>query len=129
MEFIAFGTDIDPAAVALTAENAKKSGVWDLVRAAKADISDFVMREGRSLLITNPPYGERLLDIQNAERLYQMMGRNMPCMPGKKYFIISPNDRFEEFFGRPADKRRKLYNGMIPCQLYMYFKCNGVGNG
>lgn len=129
VEFVAFGSDIDPAAVTLTAENAKKCGVSDLVRVQKSDIADFAMREGRTLLITNPPYGERLLDIQNAERLYQIMGRKMPCAPGKKYFIISPNDRFEEFFGRPADKRRKLYNGMIPCQLYMYFKSNGVGNG
>ena len=80
------------------------------------------MPEGRSLLITNPPYGERLLDIREAEELYKVMGERFEKEQGKKYFVISPHDEFEKFFGRTADKRRKLYNGMIKCQCYMYFK-------
>ena len=80
------------------------------------------MSEGRSLVITNPPYGERLLDIKQAEALYKTMGEVFVRQQGKKYFVISPDDDFEKIFGRTADKRRKLYNGMIKCQLYMYFK-------
>ena len=122
VDFFGFGSDIDPEAVALTTENAKKAGVSDIITAKRADIADFNLPNDRMLLITNPPYGERLLDIKNAEKLYTVMGQEMPKLPGKKYFIISPNDDFENFFGREADKRRKLYNGMIKCQLYMYFK-------
>ena len=122
VEFRAMGSDIDENAVKLTMENAKKAGVSDVVSAKISDVSNFSLPDERMLLITNPPYGERLLDIKNAEKLYKVMGEKMQKGLGKKYFIISPNDDFEEFFGRPADKRRKLYNGMIKCQLYMYFK-------
>ncbi len=122
IDFKAFGSDIDPDAVALTLQNAKKAGVADLISAKVADIASFKMPDERSIVITNPPYGERLLDIQNAERLYGVMGEKMPKERGKKYFVICPNDDFETRFGRPADKRRKLYNGMIRCQLFSYFK-------
>lgn len=122
VDFKAFGSDIDASAVALTLENAKKAGVGELVSATVKDINDFAMPNERSIVITNPPYGERLLDIQNAEKIYRIMGEKMPKEFGKKYFIICPNDDFEDRFGRPADKRRKLYNGMIKCQLYSYFK-------
>ena len=122
VDFRAFGSDIDENAVALTLENAKKAGVSDVISVKKCDIGNLKLPDERMLLITNPPYGERLLDIKNAEKLYKIMGEKMPKEPGKKYFIISPNDDFESFFGRPADKRRKLYNGMIKCQLFMYFK-------
>lgn len=122
VDFKAFGSDIDASAVALTLENAKKAGVGELVSATVKDINDFAMPNERSIVITNPPYGERLLDIQNAEKIYRIMGEKMPKEFGKKYFVICPNDDFEDRFGRPADKRRKLYNGMIKCQLYSYFK-------
>ncbi len=120
--FRAIGYDIDPAAVKLTLENAKKAGVGKYISAQVAHIADFKMREERSIVITNPPYGERLLDIAQAEKLYKAMGTVFARQPGKKYFIISPHDDFEGFFGRKADKRRKLYNGMIKCMMYMYFK-------
>ncbi len=122
VEFRAFGSDIDKAAVDLTLQNAKKAGVSDVISAKVCDVKNFVLPEDRMLLITNPPYGERLLDIENAQKLYSVMGERFERAQGKKYFIISPNDDFESFFGRPADKRRKLYNGIIKCQLYMYFK-------
>ncbi len=122
VSFRAVGSDIDENAIKLTMDNAKKAGVSDIVSAKVCDVSNLSIADERMLLITNPPYGERLLDIKNAEKLYKIMGEKMPKGLGKKYFIISPNDDFEEFFGRVADKRRKLYNGMIKCQLYMYFK-------
>ena len=122
IDFTATGFDIDEKAVALTLQNAKKAGVAKYVKASVADVRDFKIPEGRSLLITNPPYGERLLDIREAEELYKVMGERFVKENGKKYFVISPHDEFEKFFGRTADKRRKLYNGMIKCQCYMYFK-------
>ncbi len=122
IDFTATGFDIDPAAVELTRANAKKAGVEKFIKATVADIKDFRVPQGRSLTITNPPYGERLLDIKGAEQLYKTMGEVFIKQQGAKYYIISPHDEFEKHFGRPSDKRRKLYNGMIKCQLFMYFR-------
>lgn len=122
VEFTAFGSDIDHNAVELTLANAKKAGVEGHIRAKKADISELILPEGRATVITNPPYGERLLDQKAAAELIQKMSAVMSRTPGKRYYIISPDEEFETHFGRVADKRRKLYNGMIKCQMFMYFK-------
>ncbi|MEE0946471.1 MAG: class I SAM-dependent RNA methyltransferase [Acutalibacteraceae bacterium] len=122
IDFRAVGYDIDPEAVKLTEHNAKFAGVDKYVKASVADIRDFKSPRERCLVLANPPYGERLLDVRQAEELYKIMGDKFIFGDGQKYFIISPHDEFEKFFGGSADKRRKLYNGMIKCQLYMYFK-------
>ena len=124
VDFRAHGSDIDKAAAELTLENARRAGVLKYVSAKAGDIHNFSLPEERCLTVTNPPYGERLLDVKAAEELYAVMGNRFNPGYGRKYFIISPDDEFERFFGRTADKRRKLYNGMLKCQLYMYFKNN-----
>lgn len=120
--FKAIGFDIDESAVNLTLQNAKKAGVSGAVSCSVRDISEFCIDTPRGVVITNPPYGERLLDVSAAEAIYRTMGEVFIKKYGYKYNIISPGDDFENIFGCPADKRRKLYNGMIKCQLYMYFK-------
>lgn len=122
VEFHAFGSDILPEAVALTPKNARLAGVGELVTATVADVSSFRPPQGRFALLCNPPYGERLLDIRAAEELYKSMGKLFVPGKGHKYFIITADEDFEKCFGRPADKRRKLYNGMLKCQFYMYFR-------
>ena len=114
------GSDIDPACVQLSIENARKAGVANTVFFEQADAvaRDYTQN---GVLIANPPYGERLLDLQEAEALYQKMGAAMQKSPMKQY-ILSSDPLFERCFGRKADKRRKLYNGMIKCELHMYFK-------
>ncbi len=112
-EFQAFGYDIDQEAIALTMENARKAGVEKRIHAERRDIKDFDGSFERAAVITNPPYGERLLDMEQARELYKIMGRHFTAKQGWSYSIISPDDGFEVSFGRPADKRRKLYNGMI----------------
>lgn len=121
-DFQAYGYDIDPEAVTLTLENARKAGVEKRIHVQQRDIRDFDDSLDRAAVITNPPYGERLLDMEQARALYQVMGEKFTARQGWSYSVISPDDGFEISFGRPADKRRKLYNGMIKCQLYMYFK-------
>jgi len=116
-----YGSDLDPQAVELTAANAKKAGIGGHIRTKVADIGDFTLPEGKAIILCNPPYGERLLEIRQAEELYRTMGRVFEKSPGKSFYIISPHEEFEKFFGRPADRRRKLYNGMIKCQLFMYY--------
>lgn len=120
--FTATGYDIDPAAAALTLENAKKAGVAAQVRAWVRDIRDFREEGPYGCVVCNPPYGERLLDGEEARRLIQVMGQVFQPRRGWSYGVITPEPEFEKLYGRRADKRRKLYNGMIPCQFYQYFK-------
>lgn len=116
-EFQGIGFDIDDSAVALALDNAKKAGVKSRIKIEQADIRKFRQPEN-SVVICNPPYGERMLEIRQAEEIYKTMGKVIK----KPASIISPSEEFEKIFGRKADKRRKLYNGMIKCQLFMYFK-------
>ena len=103
-------------------ENAEKAGVADYVTFKKRDLRDFEEDFERASVICNPPYGERLLDVGQAQQLYSVMGEKFLPRDGWSYSIICPDDDFERCFRRRADKRRKLYNGMISCQLYQYFK-------
>lgn len=121
-QFQGIGYDADGAAVSLALANAKKAGVIGKIRAEKQDIRDFQSVAERGYVICNPPYGERLLDIRQAQDIYRVMGQVFTPKPRWSYSIISPDETFEECFGRRADRRRKLYNGMIKCQLYLYFK-------
>ena len=120
--FKAYGYDIDPEALKVAVENAEKAGVSDRITFELRDVADFESDEEYLTVITNPPYGERLLDVNEAERLYKIMGKMFKKREHYTYTIISPDDDFEKCFGRPADKRRKLYNGMLKCNVYMYFK-------
>lgn len=119
-KFEGIGFDIDDSAVALTLDNAHKAGIKSRVKIEQADISKFRQPEN-SIVICNPPYGERLLEIREAENIYRQMGKTFGKGSGQSSYIISPHEEFESFFGKNARKRRKLYNGMIKCQLYMYF--------
>lgn len=120
--FSAQGGDIDPEAVRLTGENAAKAGVGAEVRATVRDLRRFVPEGDSGTVICNPPYGERLMDVEAAQALYRVMGEVFVPKAGWSYAIISPDEKFEELFGRKADKRRKLYNGMLKCQLYCYYR-------
>lgn len=120
-KFEAFGYDIDSQAVALTEENCRKAGVRSRIRVAKADIMDFKPLEC-GVTFCNPPYGQRLMELTEARDIYRTMGKVFQPTRDSRYFVISPDENFETQFGKVADKRRKLYNGMLKCQLYMYFK-------
>lgn len=120
--FHAYGSDIDAKTLEIAKENARRAGVSKRIDFEVKDIKDFERKTDRGTIIVNPPYGERLLDIGEAERLYRTLGKKFPKERGWSYNIICPSEDFEKLFGRKADKRRKLYNGMIKCQYYMYFK-------
>lgn len=119
-EFQAIGADIDDEAVALTLDNAHKAGIKSRIKVEQADISKFRQPDD-SIVICNPPYGERLLELRQAEDIYRQMGKVLGKGGSRQSYVISPHEEFEKFFGSQASRRRKLYNGMIKCQLYMYF--------
>lgn len=115
------GSDLDPACVALSEENARKAGVGQLIRFTQADARTLALGQQTGWLLANPPYGERLLDRQQAHALYQQMGKIAGRSPMKQYFLAA-EPQFERYYGMRADKKRKLYNGMLQCNLYMYFQ-------
>lgn len=119
--FKGYGSDIDKTAIDLSVENARKAGVGSKIAFRDMDIRDTAQREG-AVTIVNPPYGERLLEINEARELYKVLGEKLRPDKQNPAVIISPDEEFEKFFGKRADKKRKLYNGMIKCDLYMYFK-------
>ena len=116
-----WGGDIDPRAIDIARDNARKAGVDDCIRFEVADAARFHRDSPYGQLVTNPPYGERLLERQEAEELYRTFGKAWRTLPaGWRTLVLSSHTEFERCFGRPADKKRKLYNGMIKCDVFMY---------
>ena len=114
------GSDIDPKAVAIARQNAERAGVQDVVRFETADAKRFDRKTSRGVIVTNPPYGERLMEKAEAEELYRAFGAALKASENWSLYLLSSHTEFERCFGKQADKKRKLYNGMIKCDLYMY---------
>lgn len=115
-----FGSDINPKAVELAQLHAQEAGVEDFVRFKQQNVKDFYSKQEYGFIITNPPYGERLGESRDAERLYTELGHVFSCLNTWSLYLITSNPYFEKRFGRKADKRRKLYNGRLECQYYQY---------
>lgn len=116
-----WGGDIDPEAVRIARENAVKADVEDVVRFEVADACTFHRDAPYGRIVTNPPYGERLMERREAEELYRNFGTAVKGLPeGWRVNVLSSHTEFERTFGRNAEKKRKLYNGMIKCDLFQY---------
>ena len=115
-----FASDIDPKAIAIARENAQRAGVDDVIRFEVADAMRFSRKTENGIIVTNPPYGERIMEKREAEALYAGFGAAWRNAPNWKLYLLSSHTEFERTFGQSADKKRKLYNGMIKCDLFMY---------
>ena len=116
-----WGGDIDPKAVAIARDNAVKADVEDVVSFEVADATRFHRDAPVGRVVTNPPYGERIMEKREAEELYKAFGRAVRTLPeGWRVSVLSSHTEFERTFGRTADKKRKLYNGMLKCDLFQY---------
>jgi putative N6-adenine-specific DNA methylase len=114
------GSDNDPKCVSLAMANARKAGVSDCITFKDGDATKMSLPTDTGILICNPPYGQRMGEQKDAQRLYAALGRHLKFADGWKKYIITSEPEFEHYFGRRADKKRKLYNGMIKCDYYMY---------
>ena len=121
-DFVIRGCDVDEKSIALAADNAKRAGVAGLLRLKSCDALKLPYEKLSGVLVTNPPYGERMLDVQRARALYRAFGKALCKNPALKRYIICSDPEFETYFGARADKKRKLYNGMIKCNLFMYYQ-------
>ncbi len=114
------GSDNDPKCVSLAMANARKAGLGDLIDFQDGDATKMSLPCDQGILVCNPPYGQRMMEQQSAQRLYAALGKHLKFADGWKKYIITSEPEFEHYFGARADKKRKLYNGMIKCDYYMY---------
>ena len=121
--FEAYGSDMDAEVLSFAKDNAKRAGVDGRIKFFEADARK-IKKPGdrRGTIVCNPPYGERLMTPAEVEALYRDIGKAFTAMAPWQVYILSSYFGFESYYGKYADKTRKLYNGMIPCNLYQYFK-------
>lgn len=113
-------SDIDENQLKLLKKHAKAAGVSNDIEVRIADMKDFKSELKRGVVISNPPYGERLSERKAIERLYRDLGKVASDNPDWCFYTLTPVDDFERLFGRKADKKRKLYNGRIECFYYSH---------
>ena len=114
------GSDNDPACVSLAIANARKAGVSDVIEFRDGDATKMSLPAENGIIVCNPPYGERMMEQQSAQRLYSALGRHLKFANDWKKFVITSEPEFEHYFGCRADKKRKFYNGKIKCDYYMF---------
>lgn len=123
IDFACRASDIDPTAVAIAEECAKRAGVDKQIQFFCQDARTLESGGMRGTVATNPPYGERLMTPEEVDTLYRDIGtawaKNLERW---QIYVITSHEAFPKLYGRRADKIRKLYNGMIPCHLYQFFK-------
>lgn len=115
------GSDIDPKAIEVAEAAVKSAGLSGEIRLSVLPAAKARPEGDYGCIITNPPYGERLGDKEEVEKLIRQLGTMMIHLPTWSFFALSPSKQFEHYYGRKADKRRKLFNGRIECQYYQYF--------
>lgn len=114
-------SDLDPEAVRLAAGNAELAGVSDAVQPVVKNALDFSSELAYGTVITNPPYGERMGNRTECESLYRAFGKTYSKLENWSCYILTSHEQFETLFGKRANKKRKLYNGMLKCNLYQYW--------
>ena len=115
------GTDIDARMVEIGKRNAEEAGVSEQIVFKQMRLQDLHTDKINGVIVSNPPYGERLLDDDAVTKLYQEMGQTFEPLKTWSKFILTSDEAFEEKFGSQADKKRKLYNGTLKVDLYQYF--------
>ena len=120
--FEAYASDINPECVKISSESAKRAGVYQHIKIFEKDALTITTEGRRGTIVCNPPYGERLFSMKETEELYRKMGKHFKTLDKWQQYIITSHEGFARLFDRKPDKVRKLYNGMIPCYFYQFFK-------
>ncbi|MGF3112397.1 THUMP domain-containing class I SAM-dependent RNA methyltransferase [Facklamia sp. P9177] len=119
-----FGSDIDGRMIEIAKQNAANAGVGEDITFKQMQLTDYRPNEEYGILISNPPYGDRLLDEDKVHQLYQDMGTIYRLMTTWSKYILSSDDSFEKFYGEKASKKRKLYNGALKVNYYQFWSTN-----
>ena len=121
-KFEVYASDIDEDILDITYENALRAGVEEYINIFQADARKIKKEDRKGTVVCNPPYGERMGEREEIERLYQQLGGSFKALYPWQIYVLTSCDRFDRLYGQRADKVKKLYNGMLPCYLYEYFK-------
>ncbi len=115
------GTDIDPKVIDIARKNASLMGVDRLIHFQARPLSELSTKKNYGKIICNPPYGERLSELKEVERLYKEMGKIFKKLDTWSFYILTAHENFEKIFGKKASRRRKLYHGNIKVHYYQYY--------
>ena len=116
-----FGYDIENSQITLARAHAKKAGVSDAVEFTACDMRNFTSDESYGVIVTNPPYGERLMKRSEIVALYKDYAKVYNSLNDWSAFTITPVTDFERLFAKKADKKRKIYNGRLECTYYSVY--------
>lgn len=116
-----FASDIDGSSIEKAIENAENAGVREDIRFVTRDFRNVVLKDNYFVLISNPPYGKRIGERKEAEKIYEDLGIKMAKFNTASEYIITDSEDFEKFYGKKASKNRKMYNGNMKCYLYQYY--------
>lgn len=120
-------SDIDPKAISLARRHAVNAGVSEYIDFSVKDVAEVKIKERCGTVVSNPPYGERVIGKQDARKCYESLGKVLP--EDWSAFIITSDLSFEKFFGKKADRKRKLYNSEKECNFYYYYGKKEIKNG
>ncbi|MBQ4268913.1 MAG: class I SAM-dependent RNA methyltransferase [Clostridia bacterium] len=116
-----FASDINPKAIEIAKYHAKRAGVENYISFRVQDARKFQSQEKYGVLLSNPPYGERLSDAAEVQGLMRDLFKTYRALPDWNAYIFTALENFERYFGKTADKKKKLFNANLPCGLYSYF--------
>ncbi len=118
---VIFASDCNPEAISIAKYHAKRAGVEKHVRFSVADARDFRCDLPYGVLVSNPPYGERLSDENEVRALMAAFGKTYRALPDWNAYLLTSLPDLERYFGKTADKKKKLFNAHLPCGFYAYF--------
>lgn len=121
IELLLYGTDVDGNMIDIAKDNAIQAGVGQSIEFKQMQLADYRPTKDFGILISNPPYGDRMMSEEAVQNIYRQMGELYETMPTWSKYIITSDDLFEEFYGKKATKKRKLYNGALKVTYYQYW--------
>ncbi|WLR53036.1 class I SAM-dependent RNA methyltransferase [Bacillus tianshenii] len=116
-----YGTDIDHRMVEASQENAMEAGFADLITFKQMQVKDFASKDDYGVIVSNPPYGERIGERESVEKLYRQMGEAFKSLDTWSVYVLTSYSDFEKHYGAKATKKRKLFNGFIRGDYYQYW--------
>ncbi len=117
-----YSSDIDEKSLRIAKNNIKRAGVSDYISLFKMDLSEVKTEGKKGTVICNPPYGERMSTVKETLQFYKKMGETFRKLDNWQIYVLTSNETFEKYYGQRADKIRKIYNGMIKCNFYQFYK-------
>ncbi|WAA11278.1 THUMP domain-containing class I SAM-dependent RNA methyltransferase [Fervidibacillus albus] len=115
------GSDIDHQMTNIAMENAMEAGLSGIVQFKQMQATDFRSKDEYGVIVTNPPYGERLGEKKDVQKLYRQFGETLNNLSTWSFYILTADEQFETCFGKEATKKRKLYNGPLKTDYYQYW--------